>query len=175
MNGLLAARLAPELFSHLVLLVPSACYLNHPPDYVGGFNREDLEGLLDLMERNFLGWASLLAPQVMSNADRPELTAELERSFCAADPEISRIFARVTFLSDDRANVQPFDPPPLIIQCREDLISPEGAIQYMHHRLPGSVLSSLPIGGHCPHMSHPHDTIAVIDEYLEREGLPRRS
>jgi sigma-B regulation protein RsbQ len=38
----------------------------------------------------------------MGNPDRPELSGELENSFCRTDPEIAGHFARVTFLSDNR-------------------------------------------------------------------------
>ncbi|NNE92253.1 MAG: alpha/beta hydrolase [Verrucomicrobiales bacterium] len=174
MIGYLAARKEPELFSHLVLLVPSACYINHP-DYEGGFAREDLEGLIDLMEKNDLGWAGFLAPLVMQNENRPELTLELEESFCAADPEIARQFARATFLSDNRDDLTPFHPAPLIVQCRDDRISPQPAVEFVRQKLEGSVLECLPIGGHCPHMTHPDETAAAIDAYLERENLPRKS
>ncbi|WP_411847225.1 alpha/beta hydrolase [Roseibacillus persicicus] len=173
MIGYLAARMAPDLFSHLILIVPSACYINEPPHYEGGFAREDLEGLLDLMEKNDLGWAGFLAPLVMQNADRPELSQELQDSFCAADPTIARRFAETTFLSDNRKDLSPIDPPPLIIQCRDDRIAPRSAIEFVHQKLDGSTLECLPIGGHCPHMTHPAETAAAIDSYLRREKLPR--
>src|SRR3982751_4901202 len=73
MVGILAAKLAPERFAQLILLVPSACYIDTPPDYRGGFTRADLEGLLDLMEKNYVGWASFLAPMIMKNDDQPAL------------------------------------------------------------------------------------------------------
>ena len=171
--GYIAAREAPELFSHLILVVPSASYLNEPPDYLGGFEREDLVGLLDLMEKNDLGWAGFLAPLVMQNPDRPELTAELQESFCAADPEIARRFAEVTFLSDHRHDLARFDPPPLIIQCRDDDIAPAPAVEFVRQRLERSVVHCLPVSGHCPHMSHPGETVAAINAYLDREQLPR--
>lgn len=69
MIGVLAALRRPELISHLVLLCPSACYLNHPPQYRGGFERAEIEGLLDLMDKNPAGWAGFLAPLVMANPE----------------------------------------------------------------------------------------------------------
>ena len=46
-----------------------------------------------------------MAPVIMGNPDRPELGAELTASFCRTDPAIARRFARVTFLSDNRADL----------------------------------------------------------------------
>ncbi len=169
MIGVLAAKLAPERFSHLILLVPSACHVDMPPDYRGGFTRADLEGLLDLMEKNYVGWASFLAPIVMKNDDQPLLQKELATSFCAADPAIARRFAAVTFLSDHRQDLQGVTQSVLIIQCSDDAIAPASAIEFVHRQLPGSALRMLQANGHCPHMTNPRETIAVINEYLARQ------
>ena len=74
-------------------------------DYTGGFSREDIAALLESLDSNHLGWSAAMAPVIMGNPDRPELTAELTNSFCRTDPEIARQFARVTFLSDNRADL----------------------------------------------------------------------
>jgi sigma-B regulation protein RsbQ len=166
MVGILASKLAPGRFAQLILIVPSACYIDTPPNYVGGFSRADLEGLLDLMEKNYVGWASFLAPMIMRNDDQPALQKELATSFCAADPAIARRFAAVTFLSDHRKDLQGVKVPALIIQCSDDAIAPAGAIEFVHHQLAGSSLRLLQASGHCPHMTNPTETIAVINEYL---------
>ena len=88
---------APDRFKALVLIGPSPRYVNDGA-YVGGFSREDIDGLLDFLDSNHLGWSSTFAPVIMGNPDRPELSAELENSFCRTDPEIAKHFARVTFL-----------------------------------------------------------------------------
>src|ERR1043165_8656832 len=62
--GILASIKEPERFARLILIGPSPCYINHLPDYVGGFERSDIEGLLDLMDKNYIGWANFLAPAV---------------------------------------------------------------------------------------------------------------
>lgn len=85
MIGALASIEKPALFKDLIMVVPSPCYINQT-DYVGGFERADVEGLLDMMDKNYIGWGSFLAPVIMKNDDRPELGAELEESFCSTDP-----------------------------------------------------------------------------------------
>ena len=163
--GILAALERTELFEKLVLVVPSPCYINQP-DYTGGFERADIEGLLDMMDKNYLGWASFLAPVVMKNADQPELGRELEESFCSTDPRIARRFAEATFYSDNRADLPRVKTPALIIQTTDDAIAPLSVGEFMRDRMPDSALKQIEASGHCPHMSHPQETIRIIKEYL---------
>lgn len=166
MIGVLAAQQAPEHFARLILIGPSPCYINDPPGYSGGFERADILGLLDLMEKNFLGWAHFLAPVVMQNPDHPELTHELETSFCSTDPLTARQFAEVTFLSDNRADLSRSRTPALILQCTDDAIAPLSVGRYLHEHLPKSTFQLMRATGHCPHMSHPEETIELIRAYL---------
>jgi len=166
MIGLLAAIREPARFDRLIMIGPSPRYINAPPDYVGGFERADIEGLLDLMEKNYLGWANFLAPVIMKNPERPELAGELEQSFCSTDPATARRFAEVTFFSDNRSDLPQVPVPALVMQCAEDAIAPREVGEYVHRHLPGSTFRLLQATGHCPHMSHPAETIRAIQEYL---------
>lgn len=170
MIGLLAALKAPNRFSRLVMLGPSPCYINHPPDYQGGFNRSDIVELIDTMQQNYIGWANFLAPAIMKNGDRPELAAELTQSFCSTDPRIARRFAEATFFSDNRADLPKLTLPSLILQCSDDMVAPVEVGQYMHRQMPQSTYRQLRAVGHCPHMSAPDETNAAIREYLAGTG-----
>lgn len=169
--GMLASVEEPGLFSRLVLVGPSPRYVNDPPDYRGGFERADIEGLLELMERNYIGWANFLAPVVLKNPERPELARELEESFCSTDPRVARRFAEATFLADNRDDLAKVRVPSLIMQCSEDAIAPAEVGEYLSRNLRGSTLRVLEATGHCPHMSHPEETVRVIKEYLAAEGI----
>ena len=166
MVGVLAANAEPDRFSRLILVGPSPRYINDPPSYVGGFERRDIEGLLETMEKNYIGWANFLAPAIMKNPDRPELSEELEASFCSTDPVIARRFAEATFFSDNRSDLAAVAVPSLIMQCSDDMIAPSEVGAYLARTLPQSSLRVLEATGHCPHMSHPAETIQVIREYL---------
>lgn len=166
MTGTLAAIERPDLFRSLIQIGPSPCYINHPPDYTGGFDREDIVGLLDMMDKNYIGWANFLAPVIMKNPERPELGAELEESFCSTDPKIARCFAEATFFADNRQDLEKVKTPSLIVQMTDDAIAPVSVGEFMHRKMPNSRLSLLEASGHCPHMSHPRETIAIIKEYL---------
>ena len=165
MIGVLAAKRDPELFKALVLVGPSPRYINDA-DYVGGFSREDIEGLLSSLDSNYLGWSSTMAPVIMGNPDRPELGAELTNSFCRADPEIAAHFARVTFFSDNRADLKEVRTPTLILQCSEDVIAPNGVGEFVHRQLPASQLVVMKATGHCPNLSAPDETIQAITAFL---------
>jgi sigma-B regulation protein RsbQ len=165
MIGVLAANRAAERFERLILIGPSPRYLNDG-DYTGGFERSDIEGLLETMDKNYIGWANYLAPAIMQNAGRPELGAELTESFCSTDPVIARRFAEATFFADNRADLAAVAIPSLILQCSEDIIAPLAVGEYLDRELPGSTLRVMEATGHCPHMSAPDETIALMKEYL---------
>ena len=164
--GMLASIKRPGLFDKLVMVGPSPCYIDHPPDYVGGFARADITGLLELMDKNYIGWANFLAPVIMKNPERPELAGQLEESFCSTDPVIARRFAEATFFADNRKDLAKVTVPSLILQCSEDAIAPVAVGEYMHRNLPSSTFHMLKATGHCPHMSHPDETADAIREYL---------
>jgi len=168
MIGVLAANRAPHRFSDLIMLVPSPRFINDPPGYVGGFEQADIEGLLSLMDLNYIGWAGTLAPMVMGDPSRPELAAELEESFCSTDPAAAKIFARATFFADNRSDLDAFRHPALMIQVRDDALVPATVVRYLQDQLPGSVTVTLDGSGHCPHMSQPAATIDAIEKYLGR-------
>ncbi|HEX8773229.1 MAG TPA: alpha/beta hydrolase [Pyrinomonadaceae bacterium] len=170
--GMLASIREPERFAQLILVSPSPCYINDPPDYVGGFERADIAGLLHLMEKNYIGWANFLAPVVMKNAERPELTRELKESFCSTDPKIARRFAEATFFSDNRGDLPNVKIPSLIMQCSEDAIAPQEVGDYLERHLPGSTMRVMRATGHCPQMSHPEETVQLIREYLAAIDRP---
>jgi sigma-B regulation protein RsbQ len=166
MVGVLAATREPERFANLIMIGPSPRYINEAPEYVGGFERSDIEGLLDTMDRNYIGWANYLAPAIMANADRPELGEELTESFCSTDPVIARRFAEATFFADNRSDLSSLRVPSLILQCSEDIIAPQVVGEYVHRALPESTLRLMRATGHCPQMSAPEETIALMREYL---------
>lgn len=170
MVGMLAGIQAPDRFAGHIMVGPSPCYINDG-DYVGGFNREDIDSLLDMLESNYLGWASNMAPAIMGAPDQPDLTVELTNSFCRTDPEIAKHFARVTFLSDNRADVAKLKAPTLIIQSTEDLIAPTVVGDYLHRELPNSMLRVVDNVGHCPHLSAPSQSSDAMDEFLATLNL----
>ena len=169
MTGMLAGLKAPEKFAAQVMIGPSPWYINDA-DYIGGFTQQDIESLLETLESNYLGWSSNMAPVMMGAPEQPELAQELTNSFCRTDPEIAKHFARVTFLSDHRAELARLDLPTLILQCSDDLIAPLSVGEYVHRTLPRSTLRIIDNIGHCPHLSQSSATIDAIEEFLRSVG-----
>jgi sigma-B regulation protein RsbQ len=165
MIGVLAANRDPSRFGSLVLVGPSPRYINDG-DYVGGFEQADIDGLLDSLDANYLGWSSTMAPVIMGNSERPELGGELSTSFCLVDPAIASQFARVTFLSDNRRDLAGVAVPTLVVQCTDDAIAPLPVGHYVHAQIPDSRFALLTTTGHCPNLSGPTELAEAILAYL---------
>jgi sigma-B regulation protein RsbQ len=165
MIGVIAANRRPDLFAKLILVGPSPRYIDDG-DYVGGFTEEDIRGLLDQLDSNYLGWSATMAPVIMGNADRPELGEELTNSFCRTDPEIARQFAHVTFMSDNRADLASVQVPALVLQCSQDAIAPREVGEYVASSLANGTLEILDATGHCPNLSAPEETIRAMRSFL---------
>lgn len=165
MVGILAAIQRPEVFEKIVLIGPSACYLNRD-GYMGGFNQEDIEGLLESIDDNYFGWATSMAPALMNNPDHPELATDLAKTFCKVKPEIASHFARVTFLTDNRSHLNKVKVPTLILQASDDLVAPSNAGEFIKDQIADSQLIKLKAKGHFPSLSAPEETIMAIKSFL---------
>ncbi len=164
MIGALAVIAEPSRFAKLVMLTPSPRYLDDG-DYRGGFLQPDIDELLDSMELNYLGWSRAMAPVIMGAPDRPDLQDELAETFCRNDPSRARVFARTTFLSDNRADLARITVPTLVIECAVDAIAPREVGAYVHEHVRGSRLITLDATGHCPHVSAPDVTASAISAF----------
>lgn len=165
MIGALASVKKPELFKKLIFVAPSACYINEP-DYNGGFEREDIDALLELMEEDYEGWAKLLSPQLIATPNRSDLAEEMEANFCKTDHEVVKQFARVTFLTDNRKDLPNIPVESLTLQCTDDMVAPVEVGEYINKHAPNNKLIIMKATGHCPHMSAPEETIDAIKSFL---------
>ena len=165
MIGMLADLRRPGKIAGHVMVGPSPCYINDG-DYIGGFNREDIDSLLETLEANYLGWAGSMAPAIMGAPQQPSLSEELTASFCRTDPAIAKHFARVTFTSDNRADVPNLKTPTLIVQSSDDFIAPMVVGEFLRDRFQKATLRVVENIGHCPHLSAPNASANAINEFL---------
>ena len=165
MIGALASIQAPGMFTDLVMVGPSPRYLDDT-GYAGGFSPAQIDDLLAFLADNHLGWSAAMAPAIMGNPDRPELGERLTTSFCATDPAIAREFAKVTFLSDNRADLPSVTARTLVLQCHQDIIAPIAVGEYVADAIPNSQYVLLDATGHCPNLSAPEQVIAAIRDFL---------
>ena len=166
MIGMLAGIHSPDYFKNLIMIGPSSCYLNDENGYIGGFEESDIKELLTMMEMNFAGWASHMAPFAMDQAKDSKLTQDLEHSFVSSNPRIAREFAEVTFFSDYRNSLPLSTVPALIIQCSNDSIVPIEAGEYLNNNLKNSTIKIMDVRGHYPHITNPLETINIITDYI---------
>jgi sigma-B regulation protein RsbQ len=165
MIGALAAIQRPELFETMTMIGPSPCYINQG-DYVGGFERSDIDSLLEALETNHVAWSTSMAPVIMGDQESPELAAELEASFCRMDPALAHHFAQVTFLSDNRKDLPNLSVKTLILQCQRDAIAGVGVGKYVSQCIPNSQFVIMDATGHCPHMSAPIEVAQELRKFL---------
>lgn len=161
MIGALAAIERPDLFDTLVMIGPSARYID-AEGYCGGFSRETVEDLLEMLDRNFSDWVEGFAPIATGNPDRPELASDFAKTLRRNDPDIASAFARATFFVDARAALPHLRVPTLILQSQDDPIAPDAAVNFVHRAIPGSRLMRMQSHGHCPHLSHPEIVAEAI-------------
>jgi sigma-B regulation protein RsbQ len=165
MIGALAVQKAPGMFGKLVMIGPSPRYIDDH-NYIGGFSETQIEELLQFLEANHMGWSAQMAPAIMGNPDKPELGQELTNSFCRTDPEIAKAFARVTFKSDNRADLANINIPTLILQCSEDIIASHEVGEFVHRSIPESKFMVLDATGHCPNLSAPDEVISAMRKFV---------
>lgn len=165
MIGVLASQKAPGMFGKLVLIGPSARYIDDE-GYVGGFSVSQIEELLQFLDANHMGWSAQIAPMIMGNPDRPELGQELTNSFCRTDPEIAKAFARVTFTSDNRKDLARVAVPTLVLQCSEDIIASQEVGNFVNQNIPKSRMIVLKATGHCPNLSAPQEVVSAMRTFV---------
>ncbi len=165
MIGALASIQNPTAFDCLIMIGPSPRYISDH-SYNGGFSKESIDELVEALNSNYLGWSSAITPVIMGNPERPALAQELKNSFCRNNPDIAKHFARVTFLGDNRADLEKITVPTLILQCSSDVIAPLHVGTYVQQHIKDSELTQLKAKGHCPHLSEPEETIQSMKKFL---------
>ena len=170
MIGVIAAVREPKRFAKMALISPSPRFINEK-GYAGGFEQKDINELLAAMEADYNGWAHGFSPVMMGAHESPELVMELTNSFVRTNPTIAKHFARVTFFSDTRAELDFLTIPTLIVQSAHDIIAPLAVGHYINEQLADSRMVVVETSGHCPHLSAPQKTLSALDHFLHRETV----
>ncbi|CAJ1964699.1 unnamed protein product [Sphenostylis stenocarpa] len=95
MIGLIASTKRPPLFKRLILVAASPRYIN-TDDYIGGFQRSDIDELVSTMELQYEDWISAYAPIAVD----PNDAASVERfQSClkSMDVEVAISLAKTVF------------------------------------------------------------------------------
>lgn len=169
--GTLACIQAPARISRMVAIGMSPRFVDDPPAYVGGFDSVAIEGMLDLLERDQSAWASAMTPLAMGEHGTPQTQQDFGANLRALDPVFARRFARLVFTIDIRHLLPQVQVPVLAVQCTRDSIVPRSVGHYLQRVLPHCVLHEIEGTGHCPHLSHPNETLAAIASDLHGREL----
>lgn len=167
MIGLLVAKERPDLVNQIVLIGASPRYLNDLPDYYGGFNQEDVEQILEMMELNYVGWASYLSSVAVSPSEHEKSTKYVEDAFLSSNHKITYEFLQMTLLGDYRDVLREIKTDTVILQCSEDSFVPVEVAKYMAGEIKNSSLYILSSKGHYPQLSNPEETIEAIKRSLK--------
>lgn len=169
MIGVLAAIARPGRFSRLVLAGMSPRFVDDPPDYAGGFAAAEVEGLLDLLERDQIAWSQALAPLAIGQGNPAELVDDFGAGLRRLDPLVARRFGRLVFSVDLRERLPLLDVPSLLLHCRHDSIVPIEVGRYLHRQLRRSTLVEIDGHGHCPQLTRPRETVEHVQAWLQRD------
>jgi len=168
--AMLASIQRPQAFQRLVMICSSARYLDDPPDYHGGYTHEQLDGLLQLMELNYLDWAGTVSKVALGDAGTPVHQQNLQQRFLAISPDVMRPLARSIFHGDTRHHLTHVTVPSLIVQTAQDAMVPLEAAQFLQAHLASSELVVLDAGGHYPQLTAPDLLAEALQESIQAQG-----
>ncbi len=167
MAGMLAAAADSGLFSRMVLLNGSPCYINDPDTgYVGGFTRQQINDVLTSIVSDFTLWAGGFGSHLMGNERTPEFAQEFIVSLRRYSPEVASIIFRAAFNSDFRPFMARVKVPVRVLQSRDDPAVPMVTAQWLADNLPDARLQPLSSTGHFPHLVNPAEVIAAITGFV---------
>lgn len=168
--GMMTSILRPRIFKRLGLICSSSRYLDDPPSYRGGYSHAELNGLMQLMEQNYLDWAGTISKVALGDAATDHHQQNLENRFLQVPPDVLKPFAKSIFLGDTRHYLPKVTVPSLVIQTARDAIVPLEAAQYLQEQLFEGELVILDAGGHYPQMTNP----AILAEAIQSRLLSAR-
>lgn len=163
--GLLASIRKPEWFKKLVLITPSACFLNDG-EYAGGFDKEELLTILSMLHTDQQTWSHFFSELVIGSNNGFESKLNFAHYLCKIEKHAAEVFGRVSFLSDFRDIIPQAKTETLVLQCDLDATVPVAAGKFVADKIPGSKYVSLNAQGHCPHITHPKQVVKVMNEFL---------
>ena len=164
--GLIAAVKKYNAFKSMIFINITPCFENKI-NYRGGFDRENLIDIINLMKLNYMGWVKYFAPIIMKNPDKPELTEALIEMLSVSNPENTIKFAKNVFLSDNTGYLKKLKIPSLIIQTYDDIFVPPEVGEFVAQEIKNSTLKFMNATGHFPQMSAPAETIKLIKKFLK--------
>ncbi|CAK9329527.1 unnamed protein product [Citrullus colocynthis] len=163
--GCLAYTKRPDLFQTLILLCSSPRYIN-TEDYEGGFNKSDIDQIIENIESNYENWATNFASLVVDEAD-PQSLSRFQKCLQGMRPEVAVPLARTVFSVDEREILEKVDIPCIILQTKTDIVVPASVPIFMQKKIKGScTVRVINTNGHFPHLTAHIELLQVLGEVL---------
>ncbi len=167
--GILAAVAEPRRFQALVTLGTSARYLDDPASgYVGGFSREQVEGMLQAAADNYTSWANGFAPHIVGDQNPYLSSTEFSQRLLALRPDIVHATLSALMLSDHRGDVEQLTTPLSVLQTRQDYAVPWSAAQWLADHGQARHLIEIAANGHLPHITAPEEVNQALMHCLAK-------
>lgn len=167
MAGVLAAAADPGLFSRMVLLNGSPCYMDEPgTGYVGGFTRQQIDDAFAAIDSDFALWAGGFGRLLMANELTPRLADEFITSLRRYSPEVASTVFRAAFSADLRPFLGRVQLPVRVLQSRDDPAVPMATARWFAEALPDARLQPLSSSGHFPHVIDPQEVLAAMTPFV---------
>lgn len=167
MAGAVAAAADPGLFSRMVLLNGSPCYIDAPETgYIGGFTRAQIDDAFAAIDADFALWAGGFGRLVMGNESTPQFADDFITSLRRYSPEVASMVFRAAFNTDLRPMLPRVSPPVRVLQSRDDPAVPMATARWFAQALPDAHLVPLQACGHFPHIVDPPEVIAAMAPFI---------
>lgn len=168
MIGLIASTRRPDLFQKVIMLASSPRYLNDASsNYVGGFEREQMDELLTSVEHHYEEWVSGFAPMAIEEPNDAAIK-QFTSGLLAVRPDIAFATCKAILLMDTRHILPHVSVSCVIIQSKSDVAVPVCVGAYLADTIQNAERIILPTAGHLPHLSSPLIVNATLLQHIGR-------
>ncbi|KAL3632188.1 Strigolactone receptor KAI2d3 [Castilleja foliolosa] len=159
----------PDLF-HKLILLSSTPRMSNTADYQGGFDQEQLDHIVHVLETNYEAVLPGLASMMFGNDLDSAAGHVYIQSLFNMRQDITLSMTRAAHNLDVRAVLPQVTVPCHIIQSSKDMCVPVTVAEYLHKHLGGkSTVEVMPCEGHMPHLCSPEIAIPVLLRHIEQD------
>ena len=173
LGGLVAQRIAlnqPDRIRRLILVSTTPCFVSKA-GWDSGIDPGDFEVFADKVNHDYKAtMLQFLTLQCMQAKDRRATIRQLRQSFETRSTPTQSTLQRalhVLLESDLREEIPDIRKPTLLIHGDRDTLTPVQAAHWMMQQLPIAYLRVLSGAAHAPFLSHSHQFIETLNQFLE--------
>uniref|UniRef100_A0A0D9WDF7 AB hydrolase-1 domain-containing protein n=1 Tax=Leersia perrieri TaxID=77586 RepID=A0A0D9WDF7_9ORYZ len=173
MIGCIASVSRPDLFRRLVLVGASPRYINgdEGDDYVGGFDRGEVDAMLAAIEADFAAWAPAFA-EVVVGGEPAAAVARFAKQLGRMRPGTALRVMRAVLTCDVRGVLRDVAAPCTVVHCERDAVAPLDVALYLRRALAsgaggeGAEVVVMESVGHFPQLTAPVEFVRVVESIV---------